>query len=120
MLDVNQLSEEGFLRSGCANARRLIVGNEVLSINIRAEAERLHLSYAVRVGDGEVQNMAESIPIAYLPCRFGGNRPFFICPNCGQRTIKLYLSRRYFLCRRCNELRAGSGNLNRAISGVSA
>jgi hypothetical protein len=54
--------------------------------------------------------MAETIPIVYLPCRFGGSRPFFICPgpgngtDCGRRITKLHLSCRYFLCRHCNQL----------------
>jgi hypothetical protein len=54
--------------------------------------------------------VAETIPIVYPPCPFGGTRPFFICPgpqngiDCGRRVSKLHLSHRYFLCRRCNQL----------------
>jgi hypothetical protein len=54
--------------------------------------------------------MAETIPIVHLPCRFGGNRAYFICPgpgdgtDCGRRSTKLHLSARLFLCRRCNKL----------------
>jgi hypothetical protein len=109
-LDVNQLSEKGCLRPGCSSTCRWIVGNELVSIDVRAEAERLHLSYTVRVRDGERKNMAETIPIVHLRCRFGGSRAYFICPGpgdgteCGRRTTKLHLSRRYFLCRRCNQL----------------
>jgi hypothetical protein len=83
-------------------------GNEV--INLRAEAKRLHLSYTVRVGDGESADVTETVGIAQLRCRFGGTRPYFICPGpgdgakCGRRVIKLRLSRRYFLCRHCNQL----------------
>jgi hypothetical protein len=110
MLDVNQLSEKGCLRAGCSSTCQWMVGNEVFSINLLAEAERLSLSYTVRVRDGESEDMAETIPIVHLPCRFGGNRACFICPGpkegteCGRRTTKLYLSRRYFLCRHCNQL----------------
>ena len=42
------------------------LGNEVASINLRAEAERLHLSYTLRVGDGEWEDMAETIPIVFV------------------------------------------------------
>jgi hypothetical protein len=110
MLDVNQLSEKGCLRPGCSSTCQWIVGNEVVSINLRAEAERLHLSYAVRVGNGEREDIVETISIVHLPCRFGGNRTYFICPGpgdgteCGRRITKLHLSRRYFLCRHCNQL----------------
>jgi hypothetical protein len=110
MLDVNQLSEKGCLRPGWTSTCQWINGNEVFSINLRAEAERLHLSYTVRMGGGEWQDIAEVIPIVHLPCRFGGSRAYFICPgpgdgtDCGQRVVKLHLSRRYFLCRQCNQL----------------
>jgi hypothetical protein len=108
MLDVNQLSEKGCLKPGCTSVCRWINGNEVFSIKLSAGSERLHLHYKVRVGEGEWEHMAEIVPIVYLPCRFGGSRPFFICPgdgtDWGRRVAKLHLSRRYFLCRHCNEL----------------
>src|SRR5215470_6593857 len=78
-LDVNQLSEKGCLRPGCSSTCQWIVNNEVFSIYLRAEAERLHLSYAVRVGDGECEDIAETLPIVHLCCRFGGSRAYFIC-----------------------------------------
>jgi hypothetical protein len=54
--------------------------------------------------------MTETISIVHRQCRFGGTRAYFICPGpgggteCGRRVIKLHLSGRYFLCRRCNQL----------------
>jgi hypothetical protein len=105
MLDVNQLAEKGCLRPGCTSTCRWINGNEVFSIKLRAEAERLHLSYTVRGG-----NIAEIITLVYEPCRFGGSRAYFICPgpregtDCERRVTKLHLSHRYFLCRHCNQL----------------
>ena len=110
VIDVNQLSKKGCLRAGCSSTCLWIVGNEVFSINLRAEAERLHLSYTLRVEGGEHENTAETIPIVHLRCRFGGSRAYFICPgpgdgtDCGRRMIKLHLSRRHFLCRHCNQL----------------
>jgi hypothetical protein len=109
MLDINQLSEKGCLRPGCTSTCQWIDGNDVFSINARAEAERLHLRYKVRVGVGEWKDVADIIPIVHLHCRFGGSRPYFICSgprgaDCGRRVFKLYLSGRYFLCRNCNQL----------------
>ena len=89
-------------------------GNEVVLLNLRAEAERVRLSYTVRVGDGGREDVVDTISIVYLRCRFGGSRAYFICPgpgggtNCGRRITKLHLSDRYFLCRRCNQLAYGS------------
>ena len=48
--------------------------------------------------------------IACVPCRFGGTRPYFMCPGvvngvtCGRRVAKLLASGRYFLCRHCYRL----------------
>ena len=45
-----------------------------------------------------------------MPCRFGGTRPYFICPgvvsgiSCMRRVVKLYGAGRYFLCRHCYSL----------------
>jgi hypothetical protein len=109
-LDVNPLSGKGCLRPGCSSTCKWIVDNEVFSINLRAEAERLHLSYTMRVEDGKREDIAETIPIVRLRCRFGGNRAYFMCPgpgdgaDCGRRVMKLQLSHRYFLCRYCNQL----------------
>ena len=110
MLDINQLREKGCLRPGWSSTCQWIVGNEVALINLLAEADRLSLSYTLRVRDGKSEDMTETIPIVHLPCRFGGSRPYFICPgpgegtDCGRRITKLHLSHRYFLCRYCNKL----------------
>jgi hypothetical protein len=110
MLDIDQLRKMGCLRPGWSGACQWTDGIEVASINLRAEVNRLHLSYTVRVADGERQDMTETIPIVHLRCRFGGTRAFFICPgpgdgaDCGRRITKLHLSQRYFLCRHCDQL----------------
>ena len=110
MLDVNQLAERGCLQPGCSSTCQWTDGNEIASINLRAEAERLRLSYAVRAGDGGREDVVDTISVVYLRCRFGGSRAYFICPGpgdgteCGRRVTKLHLSRRYFLCRHCNHL----------------
>jgi hypothetical protein len=94
----------GFIRA------RAVRNGPVVSLKLRAEAERLHLSYTARVGNGEREVIAETIPVVRLRCRFGGSRAYFICPGagdgteCGRRITKLHLSRRYFLCRYCNHL----------------
>jgi hypothetical protein len=108
MLDINHLREKGCLRPGWSGACQWIVDEGAASIKLLAD--RLSLSYTVQVWGGRWEDMAETIPIVHLPCRFGGSRPFFICPgpgngtDCGRRTTKLHLSSRYFLCRRCNQL----------------
>lgn len=110
-IDVNQLHREGCLRigwkGGCQWTRD---GEKVASINLRAEEDRLHLTYWVRVGGGEWEDVAETVRIVRVACRFGGARPYFICPGmvngiaCGRRVAKLHGPGRYFLCRQCYRL----------------
>ena len=105
-IDVNRLRKTGCLRPGWSGTCQWINNNEVTVINLRAEAERLCLSYAVRVGDGGREDVVDTISVVYLRCRFGGSRAYFICPGPGDGTeciTKLHLSRRYFHCRQCNQ-----------------
>jgi hypothetical protein len=85
-------------------------GERIASINMRAEHDRLHLTYRVRIGGGEWEDIAETVRIVRVACRFGGARPYFICPGvvngiaCGRRVAKLHGPGRYFLCRHCYRL----------------
>jgi hypothetical protein len=88
------------------------------------EANRLHLSYRVRIGGGEWEDVAETVRIVRVACRFGGGRPYFICPGvvngiaCGRRIAKLHAAGRYFLCRHCCRLAHASqseGVLDRTL-----
>jgi hypothetical protein len=42
---------------------------------VRAEMDRVHLSYRWRVTGGEFQDVEETVRIVRAPCRFGGSRP---------------------------------------------
>src|SRR5580698_6693674 len=84
-------------------------GDKVSATNMCAEHDRLHLTYRVRIG-GEWEDVDETVRIVRMPCRFGGARPYFVCPGvvngtaCGRRVAKLYGPGRYFLCRHCYRL----------------
>jgi hypothetical protein len=47
---------------------------------------------------------AVSVSLARTACHYGGTRPWFERPSCGQRCAKLHLHRGRFLCRRCHGL----------------
>ena len=110
-LDVNRLHRAGCLHAGSMGGWQWTCdGEKVASINLRAEADRLHLTYRVRMGGGEWEDVAETIRIVRVACRFGGTRVYFICPgvangvSCGRRVAKLYGAGLYFLCRHCYRL----------------
>jgi hypothetical protein len=110
-LDVNRLHREGCLRAGWAGGWQWTHdGERVAWISLRIDADRVHLTYRVRIGGGDWEDVAETVRIVRIACRFGGSRPFFVCPGvvsgiaCGRRVVKLYGAGTYFLCRYCYRL----------------
>jgi hypothetical protein len=110
-IDVNRLHKAGCLCAGWRGGWQWTrVDEKVASIDLRVEAEGLHLSYRVRVAGGDWERVVETVRILRMPCRFGGARPYFICPGvvngvaCGRRVAKLFRSGRYFLCWHCYRL----------------
>jgi hypothetical protein len=51
-----------------------------------------------RTNDGK--KIEDPIVIEYSPCHKGGNRPWFICPDCEERKTILFRGR-HFRCRKC-------------------
>jgi len=107
-INVNKLHRAGCLHAGWVGGWQWThEGEKVAWINLRAEHEWLHLTYRVRFGGGDWQDVAEVVRIVRVACRFGGTRPYFVCPGvvngiaCGRRVVKLYGPGRYFLCRHC-------------------
>jgi hypothetical protein len=110
-IDVNHLHRAGCLTAPWTGAWQWTCSGERAAwINLRADGGRLHLTYRVRIGGGDWEDVAETVNIVRVPCRFGGERPYFICPGvvngavCARRVAKLYSSGRWFLCRHCYRL----------------
>jgi len=61
------------------------------------------LKYILNV-NGSQQNVNKKIGMEWVPCRFGGARPWFVCPCCGQRAALLYLRWARFGCRGCQQV----------------
>jgi hypothetical protein len=107
-LDVNRLHRCGCLEFGWSGSWQWTrEGERVAWISLRAETGRIVLSYRYRRNGGDWQDVEEHIRIEYVPCRFGGSRPYFICPGvvngvtCGRQVAKLLGPGRHFLCRHC-------------------
>jgi len=110
-LDVNRLHRDGCLRPGWSGSLSWESdGERVAWIGMRGEENRLVLNYRFRRNDEDWQDVDEPISVMRIPCRYGGSRPYFICPGvvnnvpCRRRVAKLYGPGRYFLCRHCYRL----------------
>jgi hypothetical protein len=77
------------------------------SIDIIVLDNALRLSYAITDKDsGTQRNYSISAPIEWIPCTYGGARPYFTCPDCHRRVLKIYKppSHAKFSCRYCYDL----------------
>jgi hypothetical protein len=125
-LDVNRLHRAGCLHPGLSGGWQWTQDGERKAwINLEAASDSLlRLSYRVRVPGGDWTDIAETVSVIRMRCRFGGTRPYFICPGvvngvaCGRRVAKLHAVGRYFLCRHCYRLAHASqheGTWERAL-----
>jgi hypothetical protein len=82
-------------------------GTAMLKVRVESE-EQVRLIYRVRVPGKRWQKLERAVTIVWDSCRYGGRRPWFICPNCGDSLAVLYLggaSPFSFSCRRCAGLK---------------
>jgi hypothetical protein len=85
-------------------------GERVASINVDTQRQAVTLKYRSRSYGEDWNDVEQRVPIAWTPCRFGGERPWFMCSvssnrvYCGRRVIKLYGAGRLFACRHCYQL----------------
>jgi hypothetical protein len=81
-------------------------GAQAASISVQVQQGRVLLSYRFRREGEAWQEIETPVSLAWTPCHYGGQRPWFRCPGwgCGRRVAKLYLGGGYFLCRHCHDL----------------
>ena len=131
-INVLEWQRLGYLRSpGWISCARTRGGERVASINLQAQRHAVTLKYQRRSYGENWSDVAQRIPIAWTPCRFGGEwlspiarvdlvcldalpvrwrAAWFVCPAtangayCGRPVIKLYIAGRLFACRHCYQL----------------
>jgi len=113
-LSVNRFHREGMLRGRGSTtwAWRDEDGEQVASIGVWFSPEGLELEYTISPGEREAKHLRYQVPITWTPCHYGGERPWFECPNqrCWRRVGRLYLCGGYFVCRHCTGAAYASQN----------
>jgi hypothetical protein len=73
------------------------------NVGYRIQGNTLFLDYNVSARSGEWDTVCLTVPMVSTPCRYGGRRYYFRCPdqNCNRRCEVLYSKSKYFLCRKC-------------------
>lgn len=110
-IDVNRLKREGCLDPGWRGNWQWRREEKVVAwIGMAMGETGLQLSYRWRIRGGEWRDIEQTVPIVMVPCRLGGDRPYFRCCGvvndvaCQKRVVRLYGAGPYFLCRHCYRL----------------
>jgi hypothetical protein len=80
---------------------------KVASIQIHTKTDHIALDYRHRNGDEEWKDRNYPVMLDWTACRYGGQRPWFLCPadGCGRRVALLYIGGSgIFACRHCYRL----------------
>lgn len=107
-LDVRRLQRDGLLTAGRAFSWRWTRNDEeVASIQVRTEVDRVMLIYRHKSGGSEWLPKEYPVWLDWTGCTLGGRRAWFLCParGCGRRVGLLYIgSSGIFACRHCYRL----------------
>ena len=82
-------------------------GETVASIQVESGRDQVALKYRSRSYGEEWRDVRQTVPIEWTMCRFGGERPWFVCSvysngnYCGRNVTKLYGAGKLFACRKC-------------------
>lgn len=90
-------------------------GKQVGSMTTYTTPDYVRFIYATTHNwTGEKKDYDYYIEIDWTPCNYGGQRAWFICPECGDRAGKLYMKQGLFLCRHCQRLNYYSQQISKS------
>ena len=97
-LSINILKKEGVLQEDFSGNLRWNANEHLIMANVSFCSN----SNVLSIANSETGRTKE-ISVTWEICPFGGQRPFFCCPGCSQRVLKIFYVER-FQCRRCHGL----------------
>lgn len=110
-LDVMKLACAGYLAGSSIGTWQWTYRDDTTAtIVVIGGRDTVTLDYRVRSGGDDWASVTQRVPIRWTRCRFGGQRPWFVCDvhangiYCGRRVTKLYGGGRLFACRHCYRL----------------
>ena len=110
-LDIRVLARRGRLTPGWYGSQSWTRNGEPSgNISMRAAVDHVWLIYTWTPYGHEPQSFDYPVSVVRTACRYGGTRPWFLCPRCGDRRAVIYgsASDGRFGCRGCMQLAYGS------------
>ncbi|HPQ44243.1 MAG TPA: hypothetical protein PKZ42_08435 [Syntrophales bacterium] len=104
-IDIRKLKKEGNLRPNAVGIRTWPrYGKTIATLHFRMGQDRMVLFYRRRLKNDLWETIQQTIFFAWIPCTYGGQRTWFLCPQCNKRVTSLYADKKQFLCRHCCNL----------------
>src|SRR5262245_26315858 len=114
-LDIRQCVRRGWLRAGTSGSYSWTQDGEPSgSVSYTVLDGALELRYTILSDPNEDAEVRVSVPIRRVPCRYGGERLYWACPNCYRRREVIVMAShgRFWGCRTCLRLRYISQGLD--------
>src|SRR5690606_34688539 len=104
-IDIRFMRRKGMLYAGGRGSLNWTRGNEPAGdIRYSCHAHHIVFHYRYRAGGDEWQSVDPVVNFDRTPCHIGGERLWFICPNCRRRCEVLCLAGKWPACRKCYRL----------------
>ena len=113
-VDIRKLARDGLLQHGAES--RLRDRKSKYEIWLVSEQNRIRFQHGIAMLAGFRRLTEDVVSIDWTECHYGGARPWFFCPGCGNRVAILYgpkfkrdgskmpIRNRTLNCRQCHDL----------------
>ena len=109
-LDVRELRRHGSLVAGRRGFIEWTRGSgSKSSVGYAVRPHQFELRYNLTDNGAQPHRVTDWVGLHWRPCRFGGNRPTFVC-QCGAEAMVLYFRGGRFQCRQCARVAYASQN----------
>ena len=99
-LNISQLNKSGLLQSDRVfTIQFLLSGRQLGRVEIISQVDKLLLKSFFDQTD-----RIQTVRVSKMPCNFGGERFWLICPMCGTKRANLYYIHEKWQCRICQNL----------------
>lgn len=103
-IDMRTLHLHGFTKMKRQGKIEWLRNNEVIGeVKIFGGSASIELEYTHFDNNEIKSHLNYSIELSWSKCHLGGERPWFLCPNCNRRVASLYCAK-VFICRHCLNL----------------
>lgn len=111
-LDVRLFQQKRLLQPGTGYIWKWTRGDQPAgSLESVTKHDRVVLIFRAKRSGGQWRDVRQSVSLTWTACRYGGERPWFVCPDCGRRAAILAACDALFLCRQCYKLTYRSQNV---------